>query len=71
MRDGFHREEKEGRETAHSARVPICPYRANILCGIWRDRALENLICPTCGWNPEEEDRRKNMIRQGNFKFFG
>ena len=42
---------------------PVCPYHANVLCGIWRDEKLKAMVCPGCGWNPEEEARRKGRIR--------
>ena len=49
-----------------------CPYREGVMCKVWKTAYLERMICPSCGWNPEEEERRKkeieHLIETGKFK---
>ena len=50
-----------------------CPYRDNIMCGLWRNHESEKRNCPDCGWNPEEEYRRIKEIKEdmadGRYRF--
>ena len=39
----------------------MCPYNKDINCN---DRQSDNdPVCNKCGWNPEEEKRRKKAVR--------
>lgn len=44
---------------------PHCPFNWPILCTSHNGRSFEDLpeCCSKCGWNPEVEKRRKEVIR--------
>ena len=46
---------------------PHCPFRWAILCTSHNGRSFEDLpeCCKTCGWNPEIETKRKEVLRHG------
>lgn len=46
---------------------PHCPFNWPILCTSHNGRSFEDLpeCCRKCGWNPEIEKKRKEVLRNG------
>ena len=40
-----------------------CWYNEGVLCSMWRSPKTER-ACTKCGWNPEEEYRRKKRLEK-------
>lgn len=41
-----------------------CPFHPGILCGEWNDPDFMETECPRCGWHPDEEARRKEILQK-------
>lgn len=62
----------EEKKKKKGSRQPTCPYNKHILCKTWKSKTLERAVCPGCGWNPVEDERRRREIyleiKSGKYK---
>lgn len=50
-------------EETYRDNQPTCVYNKHILCGLGQSEEKKHKYCSGCGWNPEEERRRKNVVK--------
>ena len=43
-----------------------CVYNKGVICSMWQNKSIkdEERICGRCGWNPQEETRRKRVLKK-------